>query len=99
MARPRPDPRQAAEIIAIKALGFVAADPERIGGFLAETGIGPETLRASARDPHFLVGVLDFVLRTEALANTFAQEVELRPDQIRTAREILGGPAWERDLP
>jgi hypothetical protein len=99
MAKLRPDPRQAAEIIAIKALGFVAGDTERIGRFLAESGLGPETLRAAATDPQFLTGVLDFILRDESLVVAFAAAEELRPDQIRTVRDILGGPAWERDGP
>ena len=34
--------RQAAEIVAIQALSFIAGDPERLGLFLAETGIGPD---------------------------------------------------------
>ncbi|MEO6947009.1 MAG: DUF3572 family protein, partial [Nitrobacter sp.] len=45
------NPREVAEIVAIQALSFVAGDTERLGRFLAETGIGPETLRASASDP------------------------------------------------
>ena len=33
---------------AIQALGFLAGDPERLGAFLAATGIGPESIRAAA---------------------------------------------------
>ena len=40
--------REVAEIVAIQALSFVAAEPERLGAFLAESGIGPETLRSAA---------------------------------------------------
>jgi hypothetical protein len=47
-------PKEVAEIVAIQALSFVAGDPERLGLFLAESGIGPETLRTAAADPHFL---------------------------------------------
>lgn len=99
MAKPRPNPRQVAEIIGVKALGFIAGDAGRIGRFLAESGLGPETLRAAAKDPQFLTGVLDFILRDESLVVAFAAAEELRPDQIRAVRDILGGPAWERDVP
>ena len=36
--------REAAETVAIQALGHIAADPQQLGRFLAETGLGPETL-------------------------------------------------------
>ncbi|MDU1691848.1 MAG: DUF3572 domain-containing protein, partial [Bradyrhizobium sp.] len=58
MKKPVRNPREVAEIVAVQALSFLAGDPERIGRFLAETGIGPETLRSSAADPNFLASVL-----------------------------------------
>ena len=45
---------EAAEALAIAALTFIAEEPERLGRFLALTGIGPESLRAAAREPGFL---------------------------------------------
>ncbi|TAK49201.1 MAG: DUF3572 family protein [Xanthobacteraceae bacterium] len=99
MIKSRPDARQAAEIVAIKALGFIAGEPARLGAFLAESGIGPETLRAAAGDPQFLIGVMDFVLRDDALVTAFAEIEELRPDQVRVVRDLLAGPRWEREVP
>lgn len=93
------DPRQVAEIVAIQALSFVAGDMSLLGRFLAETGIGPDTLRASASDPQFLAGVLDFVLRDEATVKSFAASSKLEPRTISAAREALGEPQWERDVP
>src|SRR5436190_9422843 len=60
------NPREVAEIVAIQALSFVAGEPARLGRFLAETGIGPKTLRKAASDPKFLASVLDFVMRDDA---------------------------------
>ena len=88
-----------AEIVAIQALSFIAGDPERLGMFLAETGIGPETLRKSAADPRFLASVLDFVLRDDVTVKAFAKVSELHPTNIAAAREVLGDPKWERDVP
>jgi len=88
-----------AEIVAIQALSFIAGEPERLGLFLAETGIGPETLRTAASDPNFLISVLDFVLRDDATVKAFANASQLHPTNIAAARQALGDPHWERDVP
>ena len=93
------NPREAAEIVAVQALGFIAGDSERLGAFLAESGIGPQSLRAAAADPQFLASVLDFVLRDDATVKAFAKVSELHPTNIAAAREVLGDPKWERDVP
>jgi len=51
-----------AEAIAAAILGFLAENPDHLGRFLVETGIGPGHLRVIARDRAFLVGLLDFLL-------------------------------------
>ena len=99
MKKPVQNPREVAEIVAVQALGFIAGDPERLGAFLAETGIGPASLRAAAADPQFLVSLLDFVLRDDATVKAFAKQSELHPTNIAAAREVLGDVSWERDLP
>ena len=99
MKKPVHNPREVAEIVAIQALSFIAADPERLGLFLAESGIGPETLRTAAANPQFLVSVLDFVLRDDATVKAFAEVSELHPTNIAAARDVLGDPHWERDVP
>jgi hypothetical protein len=93
------NPREVAEIVAVQALSFIAGDPERLGLFLAESGLGPETLRTAAADPHFLASVLDFVMRDDATVKAFAAQSELHPTNIAAAREVLGDPHWERDVP
>ena len=92
-------PRQVAEIVAIQALSFVASDGTLLGRFLSETGIGPTTLRQSASDPAFLVNLLDFVLRDDNMLKDFAAHSGLPPDTIAAARDALGEPKWERDVP
>jgi len=93
------NPREVAEIVAVQALSFVAGDPERLGLFLAESGIGPDTLRSAATDPHFLAGVLDFVLRDDATVKAFSSVSHLDPTVVAAAREALGDKPWERDVP
>jgi hypothetical protein len=99
LKKPVQNPREVAEIVAIQALSFLAGDSARLGAFLAETGIGPETLRQSAADPRFLISVLDFILRDDATVKAFADASKLHPINIATAREVLGDPTWERDVP
>src|SRR5271169_5537904 len=91
--------REAAETLAVQALAFIAEDPERLGAFLAASGIGPEAIRGAAREPGFLAGVLDHMLGDESLLLAFADSAGLDPASIARARRALGGPQWDRDLP
>ena len=99
LKKPTQNPRQVAEIVAIQALSFIAGEPERLGAFLAETGIGPETLRTAAADPRFLSNVLDFVMRDDATVKAFADASQLHPTNIAAAHQALNDPKWERDVP
>jgi Protein of unknown function (DUF3572) len=90
--------RAAAEQLAIAALGFIADESERLGRFLAMTGLGPGSLRNAARERHFLAGVLDHVAADETLLVAFAARHEVDPDAVMRARDELGG-LWERDMP
>ena len=99
LKKPVHNAREVAEIVAVQALTFLAGDPQRLGAFLAESGIGPETLRNAAADPHFLASVLDFVMRDDLTVKAFAKASELHPTNIAAAREVLSDPHWERDVP
>jgi hypothetical protein len=99
LKKPVHNPREVAEIVAVQALSFIAGDAGRLGLFLAETGIGPETLRTAASDPQFLVHVRDFVLRDDATVKAFAAASQLHPTNIAAAHQALTDPTWERDVP
>lgn len=98
MAKRIENARQAAEIVAVQALSFIAGEPERLGRFLAESGIGPETLRQSAADPRFLGSVLGFIMRDDATVTAFANSVDLHPTNVAAALQVLED-SWERDTP
>jgi len=91
--------RAAAEALAIAALDFIAAEPERLGRFLAMSGLGPQSIRAAAREPQFLLGVLDHVAADEPLLIAFAAENSIPPSAVMQARDIIAGRRWERDTP
>ena len=82
--------RDAAAALAIAALSFIAEEPERLGRFLALSGIGPESLRAAAREPGFLLGVLDHLGGDETLLLAFSEDQGIDPVEIERARDLLG---------
>jgi hypothetical protein len=90
--------RQTAETLAIQALVFIAEEPERLGSFIAATGIAPDRIREAARAPDFLAGVLEHMLGNENLLVAFADTAGIDPAEIARAHHVLGR-AWERDLP
>jgi hypothetical protein len=94
--RPLSGHREAAESLAIQALSFIAGEPERLGRFLAISGIGPEQIRVAAQEPLFLAGVLDHIASDERLLMAFAAETGIDPAAIGKARTALGG-GWEHE--
>jgi hypothetical protein len=84
--------RTEAEEIAIRALGFLASEPERIARFLALTGLGPENIRAAAADPSFLASVLDHIGADESLLVAFAGQFDMRPETVAAAQALLSPP-------
>jgi hypothetical protein len=91
--------RKIAENLAIQALGFMAGEPERLGTFLAATGIGPEMIRKAAADPSFLAGVLDHVCGDEALLIAVADHAGITPQDVEHAQAVLSGRPWQREVP
>jgi hypothetical protein len=91
--------REVSEAVAVRAFAFIGADVERLGDFLAATGIGPDMIRKAARDPAFLSGVLDYVAGDERLLVACAKEVDLTPEDIMRAQSVLSGGPHERDVP
>jgi hypothetical protein len=91
--------REAAEALSFQALSFIAGDAERLGRFLAVTGIGPHEIRAASREPRFLAGVLEFLLADDRLAAEFAAEAGYTPNDLAKAHIALGGEPWEREIP
>ena len=87
--------REQGQELAIEAIGFLAAEPERLSRFLALSGLGPHNLRAAAADPGFLVAVLDYLLADEPLLIGFAAARDLSPERVAAARRAMGGPPPE----
>lgn len=82
-----------AELLAINALGFLAAEPERLQRFMELTGLGIPAIRSQAANPAFLGGILDHLLADESLLLIFAEDQQMRPERIAKLRRQLPGAA------
>ncbi|MEZ5856234.1 MAG: DUF3572 domain-containing protein [Hyphomicrobiaceae bacterium] len=87
---------EAALEVASQALLFLAEDAGRLGRFLAETGLDPDTLRHRARTPEVLGAALGHIMQDESTLLTFAANAGLKPEGLSTALAALGlaGP-WD----
>jgi hypothetical protein len=90
--------RNAAETLAIQALGFIAEEPQSLSRFLETSGIAVDQIRNAAHEPGFLAGVLEHMLRDESLLLAFARAAGIDPAEVARAASALGGQ-WERDMP
>lgn len=82
-----------AEIIALKALDFLAQDPDRLGRFIALSGIGPDELRQRAGTPALLTAVLDHVLQDESSLLVFCSLNAIAPEDVAPAHRTLAETA------
>ena len=75
-----------AEIIAIRALGFISGDDALLSRFVTLTGCGIDEVRGRVHEPGFLGAVLDFLLGDEAAVVAFAEATALHPEAAMLAR-------------
>ncbi|MEC9345361.1 MAG: DUF3572 domain-containing protein [Pseudomonadota bacterium] len=87
--------RDAAEALALQALGFVIADPDLRERFMRLSGLEPEDIRRLAADPAFGGGVLDFVLAHEPTLASFCAAAGVGPEEPARARRLLPGAPVE----
>jgi len=98
MKRPSRASREAAETLAVQALGFIAEEPQSLSRFLDTSGIPADGIRTAAGEPGFLAGVLEYMLADENLLRAFADRAGIDPAAVARASHALGG-TWERDVP
>lgn len=84
-----------AELLAIKALSFIAEDEDRISRFLALSGLDAGDVREQISDPVFQGGVLDYLLQYEPDLIEFAQWAEIDPALPLKLRHLLPGSIQE----
>ncbi len=87
---------EAAQVVALQALGWIAANDEVFPQFLAASGANLTDLRARAIDPVFLASVLDFLLQDDRWVIAFCDaegQAYLAPQAARAA--LPGGDRME----
>lgn len=77
--------KKRAEFIAVAALQYLAEDAERLGRFLALTGLAPGEIRQAAKNPDFLAAILQHLASDESLLLAFAHDKALKPEEIARA--------------
>lgn len=89
IGKTKPVDVEEADVIALGALRFLAEVPERMGRFMALTGIGPDTLRNSAGAPEVLAAVLDHLMQDDSTLLMFCAENAIDPETIGSAHACL----------
>ena len=87
----------AASVIALQALAWLAGDADRLGQFMAVSGADQADLRARAAEPEFLAAVLDHLLSEDRWVLDFCADHGLPPGGLLAARGALPGgdaPHW-----
>jgi len=83
--------KDAAETLAIKALGWLIADQDLLGTFMGSSGVSADDLRSGAADPHFLGSVLDFLMMDDQWVVRFGDDTGENYDALMQARMALPG--------
>ena len=85
--------KDAAETLAARALAWIARTDDLMPVFLGSSGMGMDDLRTASEDPHFLGGVLDFLLMDDAWVVAFCDQEGIPYDRPLQARAALPGGA------
>ena len=80
-----------AELLALKALTFLAHSDDDLRRFVTISGIAPADLRARAGDPETLAAVVDFLLADDMRITNFCEAAEIDPRELQAARRALPG--------
>lgn len=83
--------QESAEVLGLKALGWMAGNDELLPVFLGATGASEADVRAGATDPAFLGALLDFIMMDDAWVQAFCDSAGLPYDQPMHARMMLPG--------
>lgn len=83
--------REAAEVLALRVLGWLASNDELFPIFQGSSGVSEANVRAGAEDPAFLGAVLDFVLLDDAWVVMCCDDLACDYDALKQARVALPG--------
>ncbi|OAI23110.1 hypothetical protein A1351_19885 [Methylosinus sp. R-45379] len=84
-----------ARSIALRSLVFLAADDDRMGRFLALTGVDPGDIRALMGEEGFQIALLAHICGDEPLLIDFASGENISPESVVAALAALSGPIMD----
>lgn len=82
---------EAAEVLALQALAWLAADDDLLPRFLDMTGTQASDVQRRVGDAEFLGAILDFLLQDEGLVIAFCDHYALPYPAPQAARAALPG--------
>lgn len=85
--------QESAEIVALRALGWLSGREDMLAMFLAASGTDLEDLRTRATEAVLLIAVLDFIMSEDGWVIAFCDEMGLPYESIDRARQNLPGGA------
>lgn len=80
---------ETAAVLALGALGWILATPERARRLLDITGIDPDSLRAGLDDPAVMAATLTFLEAHEPDMIACADAIGTTPSRLADARRVL----------
>ncbi len=80
-----------AELIAIKAMGWLIPNEDLLSIFLSSSGLSAENLRHFAGEVEILVAVLDFLVMDDSWVLDCAHDLGIPPQSFLAARHALPG--------
>lgn len=89
--------QDSAENVALGALTWLATDQALFEVFLGSTGASVDDVKERAADPHFLAGVLEFILMDDDWVVACCDTLNLSYENLGLARQALPGgdlPNW-----
>ena len=82
---------EAAQVVAIQALGWLMGNNELLPVFMGSTGISAEDLKASLEDTSLLVSLMDFILMEDQWVLDFCDVAGFDPHKLQSVRHALPG--------
>lgn len=83
--------REAAEMIGLQSVAWLAANDDLLPVFLGATGASEQDFRTGLEDPDFQGAVLDFIMMDDAWTKAFCESQDLAYDMPMRARHALPG--------
>tara|TARA_B100000963_G_C22494810_1_gene610945 strand:- start:43 stop:324 length:282 start_codon:yes stop_codon:yes gene_type:complete len=80
-----------AEKKALEALHWISRNESHLTNFLEENGASVSDIFGRAKEPEFLLFVLEYCLSTDEIAIECARELSIDPNQLAEIRSALPG--------